>query len=125
MIGIPPVLGVRIGRVARVMDKATAEAFRMERDSMLERLTQEEQSAARELQSALPDWRQSKGGLGPKFVEASLYTVTAAAGVPEKLTVAPAACAGANKINAEGFVTFSPASPAMLVPPALVLPLSP
>jgi hypothetical protein len=53
------------------MDKATAEAFRMERDSMLERLTQEEQSAARELQSALPDWRQSKGGLGPKFVELS------------------------------------------------------
>jgi hypothetical protein len=51
----------------KVMDKATAEAFLMERDSLSKRLTPEEQSAARELQSALPDWRHGVGGLGREF----------------------------------------------------------
>ena len=35
----------------------------MERDSLSRRPTREEQSAARELQSAFPDWRQGVGGL--------------------------------------------------------------
>ena len=51
----------------RVVDKATAEAFLMERDNLSKRLTREEQSAARELQSALPDWRQGVVGLSCEF----------------------------------------------------------
>jgi hypothetical protein len=55
----------------RVIDKTTAEAFVVERDGLLKGLTQEQQSAARELQTALPDWRRGIGGLGSKFISLS------------------------------------------------------
>jgi hypothetical protein len=48
----------------RIMDTATAEGFLTERDDLSRRLTQAEQSAARELEAALPDWRDATGGLG-------------------------------------------------------------
>ena len=46
-----------IGRQSRLMHSATTEGFLMEREGLSQRLTQKEQSAARELQAALPDWR--------------------------------------------------------------------
>jgi len=53
------------------MDKATANGFSEERARLLNLLAPEEQSAARQLQAALPDWRTPDGGLGSKFIKLS------------------------------------------------------
>jgi hypothetical protein len=52
-----------IGPQSRLMDSATTEGFLIEREGLSQRLTQKEQSAARELQAALPDWRHPTAGL--------------------------------------------------------------
>jgi hypothetical protein len=48
----------------RIMDTATAEGFLTERDELSRRLTQAQQSAVGELETALPDWRDPTGGFG-------------------------------------------------------------
>lgn len=55
----------------RAMDRSTIEGFVNERDRLSRRLERDEQSAARELAAALPDWRELESGLGDKFTRLS------------------------------------------------------
>jgi hypothetical protein len=54
-----------------ILDESTADALAIECDALCKRLTFPEQSAAHELQAALPDWRRPMSGLGRKFIDLS------------------------------------------------------
>jgi len=53
------------------VEESTIEGFARERERLSQRLTREEQSAADDLQAALPDWRVTESGVGEKFANLS------------------------------------------------------